>query len=92
MPGTAAPGTPVSQVLYEYFLGSSRLAGARATKYRDFAVTIGCTVTGGGHCWFGSPDCGTGGGAIGAAVVGANSTVLKDTDAVWEFFSHITKQ
>jgi polyhydroxybutyrate depolymerase len=24
----------------------------------------GCTIAGGGHCWFGSPDCGTGGGPI----------------------------
>jgi hypothetical protein len=45
-PGTSAPGTPVSQVLYEYFLGSSRLAGARSTKYRDFATGIGATVSG----------------------------------------------
>jgi polyhydroxybutyrate depolymerase len=47
----------------------------------------GCTITGGGHCWFGSPDCGTGGGPIGAAVVGANSNTMVDTDAVWDFFS-----
>lgn len=46
----------------------------------------GCSVQGGGHCWFGSPDCGTGGGAIGAAVVGANSNTLVDNDAVFAFF------
>jgi polyhydroxybutyrate depolymerase len=46
----------------------------------------GCSITGGGHCWFGSPDCGTGGGAIGAAIVGANSTTLKNNDAIWDFF------
>jgi polyhydroxybutyrate depolymerase len=46
----------------------------------------GCTVTGGGHCWFGSPDCGTGAGAIGAAVVGANSNTMVNTDAAWAFF------
>ena len=45
-PGTAAPGTPVSQVIYEYFLGSSRLAGARTDKYKDFAATIGGIVSG----------------------------------------------
>jgi polyhydroxybutyrate depolymerase len=45
-----------------------------------------CSVQGGGHCWFGSPDCGTGGGAIGAAVVGANSDTLVDNDAMWSFF------
>jgi polyhydroxybutyrate depolymerase len=53
---------------------------------------IGCSINGGGHCWFGSPDCGTGGGAIGAAVVGANSDTMKDTDAVWDFFSHVVKR
>jgi polyhydroxybutyrate depolymerase len=47
----------------------------------------GCTVEGGGHCWFGSPDCGTGGGAIGLAIVGANSDTLRNTDAVWDFFA-----
>jgi polyhydroxybutyrate depolymerase len=47
----------------------------------------GCTVEGGGHCWFGSPDCGTGGGDIGLAIVGANSDTLRNTDAVWDFFA-----
>lgn len=46
----------------------------------------GCSIQGGGHCWFGSPDCGTGGGAIGAAVVGANSNTMKNNDALWDFF------
>lgn len=46
----------------------------------------GCSIQGGGHCWFGSPDCGTGGGAIGAAFVGANSTVMKNNEAIWDFF------
>lgn len=45
-PGTTAPGTPVSQVIYEYFLGNARLAGARSTKYRDFATSIGGVVAG----------------------------------------------
>ena len=45
-PGTAAPGTPVSQVLYEYFLGSARLAGARSTKHKDFVTGLGGTVSG----------------------------------------------
>ena len=48
---------------------------------------IGCSITGGGHCWFGSPDCGTGGGDIGLAIVGANSDTLHNTDAVWDFFA-----
>ena len=46
----------------------------------------GCTIEGGGHCWFGSPDCGTGGGDIGLAIVGANSDTMKNTDAIWSFF------
>jgi len=49
-------------------------------------VLTGCTVQGGGHCWFGSPDCGTAGGDIGLAIVGNNSDTLKDTDLAWEFF------
>ena len=51
----------------------------------DNVEIIGCTISGGGHCWFGGPDCGTGGGAIGAAVVGANSDTMKNTDAAWNF-------
>ena len=46
----------------------------------------GCTIMGGGHCWFGSTDCGTGGGAIGLAVVGNDSNFMKNTDAIWAFF------
>jgi polyhydroxybutyrate depolymerase len=46
----------------------------------------GCSVMGGGHVWFGSPNCGT--GADGAcAIVGANSENINNTDAIWEFFS-----
>jgi polyhydroxybutyrate depolymerase len=51
-----------------------------------------CSITGGGHCWFGSPDCGTGGGAIGAAIVGANSKDMASTDAVWDFFARTAKK
>jgi polyhydroxybutyrate depolymerase len=51
----------------------------------------GCTVQNGGHCWFGSADCGTGGGAIGSAVVGANSDTLDNNDAIWEFFERHRK-
>jgi polyhydroxybutyrate depolymerase len=50
-----------------------------------------CTIQGGGHCWFGSSDCGTGGGAIGTAVVGANSNFMKNTDAVWAFLSRLSR-
>jgi polyhydroxybutyrate depolymerase len=51
----------------------------------------GCSITGGGHCWFGSSDCGTGGGAIGNAVVGNNSTFMKNTDAIWAFLSRLSR-
>jgi polyhydroxybutyrate depolymerase len=79
-----------------------------------------CSIQGGGHCWFGSSDCGTGAaqvvcsgggglggllggagglGALGSLVgdgglggivsgfVGNNSTFMKNTDQVWDFFS-----
>jgi polyhydroxybutyrate depolymerase len=46
----------------------------------------GCSVAGGGHCWFGSPDCGTGAGPAGAGIVGANSDTLVNNDAAWSFF------
>ena len=45
-----------------------------------------CSVKGGGHVWFGSPNCGTGVEST-CAIVGANSDTLKNTDVVWEFFS-----
>jgi polyhydroxybutyrate depolymerase len=51
----------------------------------------GCSIMGGGHCWFGSSDCGTGGGALGMAFVGNNSNFMKNTDAVWAFFSGIAR-
>ena len=47
----------------------------------------GCTIEEGGHCWFGSPDCGTGGGDIGLAIVGNNSDTMRNTDAAWSFFA-----
>lgn len=46
----------------------------------------GCSVQGGGHNWFGSPDCGTAAGELGCSIVGYNSTVLVNTEAVWNFF------
>jgi polyhydroxybutyrate depolymerase len=46
----------------------------------------GCSVEAGGHCWFGSSDCGTGGGDVGLAIVGNNSDTLRNTDAIWDFF------
>ena len=51
----------------------------------------GCSIADGGHCWFGSSDCGTGGGAVGTAVVGNNSNFMKNTDTIWTFFSGISR-
>jgi polyhydroxybutyrate depolymerase len=50
-----------------------------------------CTVENGGHCWFGSDDCGTGGGSLGDAFVGNNSTSMKNTDAAWAFLSRFSR-
>jgi polyhydroxybutyrate depolymerase len=52
---------------------------------------IGCSITGGGHCWFGSPDCGTGAGAIGGVFVGANSNTMVNTNAAWDFLLRFSK-
>jgi len=47
----------------------------------------GCSVMGGGHVWFGSPNCGT--GADGAcAIVGQNSEDIDNTDVILEFFKN----
>ena len=51
---------------------------------------VGCTVEGGGHVWFGDPTCGTGAPG-GCDIVGANSTDINNTDAIWEFFSRQSK-
>jgi len=51
----------------------------------------GCSVQGGGHCWFGSSDCGTGGGSLGNAFVGSNSAYMKNTDAIWAFLSRFSR-
>ncbi len=56
----------------------------------DVNVT-GCSIMGGGHCWFGSSDCGTGGGSIGMAFVGNNSNFMMNTDAIWAFFKNISR-
>lgn len=61
------------------------------TGCRPGGEVTGCSVQGGGHCWFGSPDCGTGAGPIGGGVVGANSNTLVNTDAVWDFFERSTR-
>jgi polyhydroxybutyrate depolymerase len=51
----------------------------------------GCTVQGGGHVWFGDPSCGTGAAGAGCGFVGANSTFFNNTDAVWSFFSRLSR-
>jgi polyhydroxybutyrate depolymerase len=51
----------------------------------------GCSIMGGGHCWFGSSDCGTGGGSIGMAFVGNNSNFMKNTDSIWAFFKTLSR-
>jgi polyhydroxybutyrate depolymerase len=50
----------------------------------DIEVT-GCAVAQGGHCWFGSPDCGIGLGASGAQAAGNNSNTLDTSAALLEF-------
>lgn len=51
----------------------------------------GCTVQNGGHVWFGDQSCGTGAGALGCVFVGANSNYMVNTDAVWSFFSRLSR-
>ncbi len=50
-----------------------------------------CTVQGGGHVWYGDPGCGTGFGALGCGVVGANSDFMVSTTAVWDFFARLSR-
>jgi polyhydroxybutyrate depolymerase len=51
----------------------------------------GCSIDGGGHCWFGSTDCGTGGGAFGKAIVGNDSNFMRNTEQIWAFFSKLSR-
>jgi polyhydroxybutyrate depolymerase len=51
----------------------------------------GCAVQNGGHAWFGDPSCGTGAGATGCGIVGANSSYMVNTNVVWEFFKNKAK-
>ena len=51
----------------------------------------GCSVRGGGHCWFGDASCGTGALGIGNLFVGNNSSYLKTSDAVWSFVSRFRR-
>ena len=49
----------------------------------------GCTIAGGGHCWFGDATCGTG-AAVGTVIVGNNSKTFNNTDAAWAFLKRFS--
>jgi polyhydroxybutyrate depolymerase len=52
----------------------------------------GCSVSDGGHCWFGNETCGTGDtSGIGTLIVGNNSKNFVSTDAVWDFFERLSR-
>jgi polyhydroxybutyrate depolymerase len=51
----------------------------------------GCSIADGGHCWFGSSDCGTGAGSLGTAIVGNNSNFMQNTSAIWSFFAQLAR-
>ncbi len=49
-----------------------------------------CSIQNGGHCWYGSASCGTGGGTATAGIAlgrGINTYNIIDTDEMWPFFS-----
>jgi polyhydroxybutyrate depolymerase len=57
------------------------------------AVTF-CSVTDGGHCWYGSPSCGTGVGALGADIAlfgGVNTQNIVDSDVFWPFLKNYSR-
>jgi polyhydroxybutyrate depolymerase len=68
---------------------------ATCTTYTGCPAGIeitGCTVAGGGHCWFGNDTCGTGDTTgFGSAIVGANSKNFVSTDAAWEFLKRLSR-
>jgi polyhydroxybutyrate depolymerase len=57
----------------------------------DGVEVTGCSVMGGGHCWFGDPSCGTGAPGIGNLFVGNDSNFLNNTDAAWDFFKRFER-
>jgi poly(3-hydroxybutyrate) depolymerase len=77
MPGTHAAVTPAS---------SGDTVCVSLDGCPSGVDVTGCTVTGGGHVWFGDANCGTG-APCGCAFVGANSSTLVNTDAAWDFFA-----
>jgi polyhydroxybutyrate depolymerase len=49
-----------------------------------------CTIHDGGHCWYGSPSCGSGAGNLGARISlgrGVNTQNIIDSDVFWPFLS-----
>ncbi len=59
-------------------------------------VTVtGCSVENGGHCWYGSPSCGTGYGKLGSnligIIIGDNSDITVESDDVWPFMKNYTR-
>lgn len=70
--------------------GDTTCVSYQGCSCQNVEVT-GCSVQDGGHCWFGSSDCGTGAGPLGNAFVGNNSNFLKSTDAVWAFLSSFSR-
>jgi polyhydroxybutyrate depolymerase len=49
-----------------------------------------CSVQQGGHCWYGTPSCGTGFGAAAAKIAlgkGIDTQNISDTDIIWPFLS-----
>ncbi|MET0285208.1 MAG: PHB depolymerase family esterase [Polyangiales bacterium] len=50
-----------------------------------------CHVQAGGHCFFGDPQCGTGAGDLGTAIVGKNSDTLNATRDAWAFLSRFRR-
>jgi poly(3-hydroxybutyrate) depolymerase len=61
------------------------------TGCKDGVEVTACTIQGGGHVWFGDPTCGTGAAGVGCQFVGANSDHMVNTDAVWDFFSRLSR-
>ena len=57
---------------------------------QDIEIT-GCSVAGGGHCWFGDEGCGTGAPGLGNLIVGNDSDFLNATDATWDFLKRFRR-
>jgi polyhydroxybutyrate depolymerase len=71
--------------------GDTRCASFTGCPSCPQVEITGGSVDGGGHCWFGSPNCGTGAGALGDAIVGNNSDYLANTEAIWNFFASLSR-